>query len=71
MKVSLDAGGPVEQVVAVGGQRALRESPLDAPLLPWMLSRRRPDTAESSDANVGARTLQESELIWKGKPPDE
>ena len=32
MKVSLDAGGPVEQVVAVGGQRALRESPLDAPL---------------------------------------
>ena len=68
MKVRLDAGGPVEQVVAVGGQCALRESPLD---LPWMLSRRRPDTAESSDANVGARTLQESELIWKGKPPDE
>ena len=28
MKVSLDAGGPVEQVVAVGGQCALRESPL-------------------------------------------
>ena len=33
MKVRLDAGGPVEQVVAVGGQRALRESPLD---LPWL-----------------------------------
>ena len=28
MKVSLDAGGPLEQVVAVGGQCALRESPL-------------------------------------------